>query len=350
MSTLEQQLETEVQTETRPSPNRFFETMQAYQRTAALKTAIELELFTAIGETSGTVAEISKRIGASERGVRALCDFLVVLGFIGKDLQGAEARYIPTAESAAFLDKRSRSYIGLATTFMGSPTFQKAFSGLTGVVRAGGPLPDGIHVDDEVPVWIDFARGMASFIYPVAEETAKFFEGTSEAKILDVAASHGLFGIAVAKRNPNAKIVALDYPSVLGVAVENAQRFGVSDRHTLLPGDALQVPFGSGFDGVLVSNLLHHWDRPTIIKFLKKAHAALKPGGRIVIVEFAPNDDRVSPPMPASFVLNMLVLTPGGDAYTVAEHVEMLRAAGFSSCESHDLLPTPQTAIVATRN
>jgi SAM-dependent methyltransferase len=323
--------------------------MHAYQRTAALKAAIELDLFTAIGATSGTIPELGKRINASERGTRALCDFLVIMGFASKYLDETEVRYGLTPDSATFLDKASPNYIGLATSFLGSPFLTDAFKELAEVVRTGGPLPDRRHVNQELPLWIDFARGMAPIMYPVAEQVAKLLREKSKAKILDVAAGHGLFGIAVAKQNPKADIVALDFPSVLVVAKENAERFKVSDRYTLLAGDALEIPFEGGFDGVLVTNILHHWDRPTIETFLQKVYAALVPGGQIVVVEFAPNDDRVSPPIPASFVLNMLANTSGGDAYTLSEHLEMLRAAGFIECESYPLPPSPQTAIVATK-
>jgi ubiquinone/menaquinone biosynthesis C-methylase UbiE len=346
MTTVEQQLEPEVNIQAQPSPHRFFETMLAYQRTAALKTAIELELFTAIGQTSGTIPELVVHIGAPERGLRALCDFLVVMGFVGKYLEEPEPLYSLTPDSAMFLDKKSPRYIGSATTFMGSAFLTDAFKELTAIVRAGGPLPGQNYIDQELPIWVDFARGMAPMMYGVASEAAKLVHVHSGGKVLDIAASHGLFGIAVAKQNPGAKIVALDFSSALAVAGENAERFGVSDRHTLLAGNALEIPFGTGFDAALVMNLLHHWDRKTIQVLLKKVHAALSPGGQIVVVEFAPNDDRVSPPIPASFVMNMLVNTPGGNAYTVSENLEMLRDAGFARCQSHPLIPTPQTAIV----
>jgi ubiquinone/menaquinone biosynthesis C-methylase UbiE len=349
LNTLEQQLDSEVITQSQPSPNRFFETMNAYQRTAALKAAIELEVFTVIGDTSGTIPELVQRIKVPERGLRALCDFLVVMGFASKFLDEPESRYALTPDSAMFLDKKSPRYIGLATTFMGSTFVTDVFRDLTAVIRAGGPLPDQLHVNEELPIWVDFARGMAPIMYSVAESAATFLKVNSEAKVLDIAAGHGLFGIAVARENPKAKIVALDFPSVLHVAKENAERFGVADRYTLLPGDALQVPFGKGFDGALVANLLHHWDRPTIQTFLRKVYDSLAPGGRIVVVEFAPNDDRVSPPIPASFVMNMLAMTPGGNAYTLSENLEMLREAGFSECDFHHLLPTPQSAIVGVK-
>jgi ubiquinone/menaquinone biosynthesis C-methylase UbiE len=346
MKTLEQQLEPEVNLAAEPSPNRFFETMFAYQRTAALKTAIELDLFTAIGQTSGTIPELMARLRVPARGLRALCDFLVIMGFLGKYLDESDACYSLTPDSAMFLNKTSPRYIGSATIFLGSTFLTDAFRNLTAVIRAGGPMPADTYIDQELPIWVDFARGMAPMMYPVAEGAAKLVRVNSGARVLDIAAGHGLFGISVAKQNPGANIVALDFPSVLAVAAENAERFGVSGRYTLLAGDALKISFGTGFDAVLVMNLLHHWDRETIQLLLKKVHAALSPGGQIVVVEFASNDDRISPPIPASFVMNMLVNTPGGNAYTVNENLQMLRNAGFAACEAHPLLPTPQTAFV----
>ena len=348
MSTVREQDQTAAESEKQgASPVKFYETMHAYQRTAALKAAIDLELFTAVGETTGSLREISQRIKAPERGVRALCDFMVVSGFLNKDLEAS--RYNLTPDSAVFLHKRSPAYVGCATVFLASPFVTEAFTDLASVVRAGGPFPADRRIDMENPAWVDFARGMAPVIYPVAEQTEKLVRTNSEMRVLDVAAGHGLFGIAIARQNTRARVVALDWPSVLTVTKENAEHYGVYDRYLLLAGNALEVSFGDGFDVVLAANLLHHWDRETIQVFLRKAHAALVPGGRIVVVEFAPNDDRVSPPLPASFAMNMFANTPGGDAYTASEHVDMLGKAGFASCAVHSLQPTPQTAIVATR-
>jgi ubiquinone/menaquinone biosynthesis C-methylase UbiE len=331
------------------SPMRFFEAMHAYQQTAALKAAIELELFTAIGEGAETVSDLAQRIVAPERGVRALCDFLVIRGFLNKSLGRPAAKYTLTPDSAMFLSKKSPAYLGSATVFLANEFVTDSFRNLTAVVRAGGPVRSNPEVDQELPIWADFARGMAPLAYMVAEQTEKLVHSDSAVKVLDIAAGHGLFGILIAKKNPKAMVVALDWPSVLTVAHENAERFGVSERHSLLAGNALEVPFGEGFHLALVANLLHHWDRTTIHFFLRKVHEALAPGGRVVVVEFAPNDDRVTPPASASFALTMFANTPAGDAYTVSEHLEMLGSAGFSAGEVHALLPSPQTAIIATK-
>src|ERR1700704_937530 len=94
-----------------PSPQLFFQTINAYQRTEGLKAAIELEVFTAIGEGNSTAAAIAKRCNTSERGMRILCDFLCIMGFLTKDGNG----YSLTPDAAVFLDKRSPAYLGGTT-------------------------------------------------------------------------------------------------------------------------------------------------------------------------------------------------------------------------------------------
>ena len=90
-------------------------------------------------------------------------------------------------------------------------------------------------------------------------------------------------------------------PTCLQWQLRMLQKFGVADRHTTLPGDAFEVPLGGPYDLILVTNFFHHFDPPTCEKLMRRFHAALAPGGRCVTLEFVPNDDRVSPPVQASF-------------------------------------------------
>src|SRR5690606_3390801 len=128
-------------------------------------------------------------------------------------------------------------------------------------------------------------------------------------------ASHGMYGLAFAEHNPAAQIVALDWAPVLQVARENAQAAGVAERFSTIAGNAFEVDLGSDYDVVLIPNFLHHFNADDCTKFLRRVHAALRPGGRVAIVEFVPNDDRVTPPEVATFSLIMLASTPAGDAY-----------------------------------
>jgi 2-polyprenyl-3-methyl-5-hydroxy-6-metoxy-1,4-benzoquinol methylase len=152
--------------------------------------------------------------------------------------------------------------------------------------------------------------------------------------VLDIAAGHGLFGIEIAKQNPQARIVGLDWARVLEVAEENAHKAGVADRYSKRPGSAFDVEFGGPYDAVLLTNFLHHFDIPTCVGLLKKVRAALKPGGVAATLEFVPNEDRVSPPMAAGFSLTMLTTTASGDAYTFSQLEKMHLEAGFAAVEA----------------
>jgi len=133
---------------------------------------------------------------------------------------------------------------------------------------------------------------------------------------------------------------------VLAVARENAAKAGVAERFDTIAGSAFDVDWGRDYDIVLLPNFLHHFDRPTNESLLRRAREALAPGGRVLVVEMVPNDDRVSPPFPATFAYMMLGGTPHGDAYTLAEFDAMGRAAGFTNMSSQPLPPSPQTLII----
>jgi 2-polyprenyl-3-methyl-5-hydroxy-6-metoxy-1,4-benzoquinol methylase len=327
------------------SPELFFDTINAYQKSAVLKGALDLDLFTAVGEGSSTVAEIAARCDASERGTRIICDYLTIQGFLAK----TDGRYALTPDSAVFLDRRSPAYLGGTARFLLAPTLRASFDDVAALVRTGTTtLPEGGSVAPEHDVWVDFARGMAPMMMPAAEFIAALVDlGDRPARVLDIAAGHGIFGVTIARHAPNAEIVALDWPAVLEVAKENAEAAGVAGRYATKPGSAFDVEFGTGYDVVLLTNFLHHFDAPTCVALLEKVRAALAPGGRAVTLEFVPNEDRVTPPMAAAFSMTMLASTPAGDAYTFAELERMFAEAGFAGSEHHRIPPGVQSVVVS---
>lgn len=330
------------------SPMEIFATINAFHRSAALKSGIELDIFTKIAEGNKTAKEIAKACEASERGTRILCDNLAVLGFLTKE----NGEYDLREDSAFFLNQSSPAYLGKAIDFLMSPTLFEGFQNLTEAVKSGGTaIPDEGSIAPENPVWVEFARGMMPMMMPAAQMMAaklEFDEG-KELKILDIAAGHGIFGITIAQRFRNAEIHALDWAGVLEVAKENAGKFGVADRYKTIEGSAFDVDFGTDYDLILLTNFLHHFDAPTNEKLLRKVYDSLAADGKVLTLEFIPNDDRVSPPAEAAFSLIMLSSTPSGDAYTFAELKQMFQNAGFSKSEHHPLPEMPQHLIISSK-
>jgi SAM-dependent methyltransferase len=246
--------------------------------------------------------------------------------------------------------KSSPAYLGESLEFLLSPDLVEGFHDLAGCVRRGGTTVSARGtMETQHPVWVKFARVMG----PVIARSAPFIAELADPKadrpleVLDIAAGHGQFGIAFAQRNPRVRVTAQDWAPVLEVAREHARQAAVADRHRLLPGDAFEVDLGTGYDVVLLTNFLHHFDVPTCERLLGRVARSLKPGGIAVTLEFVPNEDRITPPATAAFAFTMLATTAAGDAYTFNEYHSMFRDTGFLRSTLHPVPDSPQSVIIS---
>jgi ubiquinone/menaquinone biosynthesis C-methylase UbiE len=324
-----------------PNPLLIFDVLNGFSRATALKAAIELEVFTLIGAGAVTATELAKRAQTSPKGMRILCDFMTIQGFLTKQ----DSTYSLTRDSAVFLDKKSPAYLGSTAFFLVHPSHVANFMDLTAAVRKGGSANEQGNMGPEAPVWVEFAKSMAPMSAMGAAELAEVVNTPGQPmKVLDIAAGPGAYGIAIAKLNPQAEIYGQDWRNVLELSMEHARQAGVGDRYHGIAGSAFDVDLGSGYDLVLLPNFLHHFDHATNVKLLKRVRAPLKPSGRVATVEFVPNDDRISPPTAAAFSMMMLGSTEGGDAYTFKDLDAMFRDAGFGESTAQEL--GPQTLIL----
>jgi 2-polyprenyl-3-methyl-5-hydroxy-6-metoxy-1,4-benzoquinol methylase len=338
---------TPAQPRSEASPFRLFQAINAFHLTEAISSAIELDIFTAIAAGHTTAEALATQCSIAERGARILCDFLVVNEFLSKNGN----QYSLTDDSAKFLDRKSPAYMGSCTEFLLTDDIRQNLRDLTNAVRHGGCQHTYAHFP-ESPVWVAFARSMAPMMTMASQGLAEIVLGNERRslKVMDIAAGHGLFGIAVLRVNPKAEVTAVDWKNVLEVAQENAKKFGVADRYKTLAGSIFEVDIGTGYDLILLPNFLHHFDEPTIEQLLKRLHRALNPGGRVATLEFVPEEDRVRPAVPAAFALIMLAETPAGDAYTRAELEHMFNRAGFSRHAFQAMPPSPHSVLVSTRD
>jgi hypothetical protein len=338
------ELTEQVSAVTEPSPDHFVNAVIGYQKTAAIKAALHLDLFTAIAQREGDLEQVAARTGASLRGVRILCDDLTVLGFLEKD---RNRRYRLTRATEVFLTTPSPSWVGSIVDFFAAPEMMALWlEDPVSYVRNGGSLgPANVAPDN--PVWLKFAKAMVPFQAPAAKGVAQDVGAwpSPPRKVLDVAAGNGIFGIAIALAVPQAAITAIDWQAVVAVGKESATSAGIAERYSTIAGSAFEVDWGSGFDLVLLANFLHHFDDETCVGLLAKARRSIAPAGRVLVVEMIPNEDRISPPFPAMFPFMMLATTPHGDAYTARELEDMGRRAGLEMTAVKDLPPSPMSLV-----
>ena len=332
----------------RPSPEHIHSALNAHKQTAALKSAIELDIFTAIDEGNGTAEELARRVKASTRGVRILCDYMTIQGFLRKE----HGRYELTPDATLFLSRRSPNYMGSIAEFLTNQRHFENLAKLTEAVRRGGTAGEkGGNREPDDALWVSFARSMAPLTVPAALFIADLVEAQEgrPCKVLDIAAGHGMYGITIAKQNPKAHVTAVDWPAVLEVARENAEKAGVADRYATRAGSAFETELGEAYDLVLLTNIFHHFDKGACVQLMRRVHQALKLEGQAITLEFVPNEDRVSPPVEAGFSLLMLVGTDAGDAYTFAEYEAMFASAGFAKTSLHRMTTMPQEVLVSEK-
>jgi len=331
----------------RPSPEHIFSVLTAFQNSAALKAAIELDIFTAIADGANRTNVIAQRVNAAERGVRILCDYLTIQGFLTK----TEDRFALTQESAIFLNRHSPAYMGTLANFLASETHKKNFDALTESVKKGGTtVAQGDNTKPNDDFWVTFARSMA----PLTTVSAGFIAELSGAKegkvckVLDIAAGHGMFGISIAKLNPNAQVTAVDWAGMIPTTKRITKKFGLDDRFKFIEGDIGEAEFGSGYDIATLGHILHSEGKERSRHLLKKTFGALKAGGTIAIGDWLVNDERTEPLPSLIFSVTMLINTKEGDTFSFNEIKGWLEEAGFKKVHKLEA-PGPSPLILATK-
>lgn len=318
-----------------PSPlEQIMQMNFSFAPSCVMTAALRLGLFSHLAAGAGTAAEVARAAGASERGTRMLLDALTGFGLLTK----SGARYELTPHARQYLVRESPDYAG-------------------GLAETGGMIEAWTHLDECVrtgrPVHRVETQERAEEFFPMlvrtlhvvnrepARRTAEALGAGTEQKglrVLDVAAGSGVWGIAFAEADPSARVTAQDFPGVLPTTREYVRRHGLEDRFDFLAGDLKEVDFGeSQYDVALLGNIVHSEGEESSRELFRRLHRALRPGGRIVIIDMLPNDARTGPPYQLIFALNMLVNTERGDTYTLADYTRWLQEAGFPRVTTADI-------------
>jgi len=306
----------------------------SYAPSCVLSAAVQLDVFSHLAACNGTAAEVARAAGATERGTRMLLDSLTGLELLSKQ----DDRYALAPLAAEYLVRERPNYLGsvLETNYL-----MDSWSRLADIIRTGS-APH--HLERQQDAEQFFPR-LVRTLHVMNREPARRLAtalgaGTARQRlqVLDVACGSGVWGIAIAEADPRSRVTALDFPVVLDTTREYLRRHDVERQFDFMPGDLKEADFGeSRFDLAVLGNVLHTEGEASSRDLLRRIGRALKPGGRVAIIDMVPNDERTGPPFPLLFALNTLVHSTEGDTFTLAEYMEWLKEAGFNTVETVEI-------------
>jgi (2Fe-2S) ferredoxin/predicted O-methyltransferase YrrM len=322
-------------------PDDLNRTLRGFQESRVLLTAVELDLFTAVG-SGARAEEVAARTGSDPRATELLMNALVAMGWLAK--QGTIFRNTPL--SARYFVAESADDARAATLHL--VHLWQTWSTLTACVRAG----TSVFRQEMVGRGEEWTQAFIAAMHRNARARAPLVvravgtEGVT--RMLDVGGGSGAYSIAFASANENLQIDLLDLAEVIPIAQGHIERAGLAGRIRTRPGDLRADKFGEGYDLVFVSAICHMLGPDENKDLFERCFAALAPKGRVVIQDFILEPDKTAPKSAALFALNMLVGTQAGSTYTEGEYAAWLSEAGFEDVR-HMRLPGPSGLIVSTR-
>jgi (2Fe-2S) ferredoxin/predicted O-methyltransferase YrrM len=317
-------------------PDRLDQMIRVYMPSRCLLTALELDIFTAVGD-GGNAEQIGTKVRANARAAGMLLNALVALGLLSKS--GDD--YKNTPESARFFVQGSKD--NHRNGLLHTANIWHRWSTLTDAVRSGTRVPSS---RDDTPEWTrNFIAGMQRNAKDRAPLLVKALGTTGVRRILDLGGGSGVYSIAFARACPDVQCEILDIPEVVPLTAGYVSQAGVSAQVSLRPGDMLEDDFGSGYDIIMLNAICHMFSEEQNRDIFRRAHQALAPNGRLVVQDFILDSEKTGPQQAALFSLNMLVNTDAGASYSEFEYTHWMKAAGFTEvCRIN--LPGPSSLIV----
>lgn len=286
-------------------------------------TAVELDLFTVLAEGNLDSTQVASALELDIRAVDILLHALAALGLLNVN----DERFSNTQTTARFLVAGKPEYMG--TALKHSANLWHRWSTLTQVMRTGAPVE--VAVSGTTEDWTEsFIMAMHKRALSRAPKVADALDLAGAKNLLDLGGGPGTHSIVFTERNPGLNAVIFDLPGVIPLAEEIVAEAGLSDRVSTKAGDYLVDDFGSGYDVVFLSAIIHSNSPQENIHIFKKAYDSLNPGGRIAVVDFILNDDKTEPVFGALFAVNMLVGTSSGNSYSRKEIQSWLEETGYA--------------------
>jgi SAM-dependent methyltransferase len=307
-------------------PGELLELSGYFWRTCTLHAAVKLDVFTCLGDEQMSADTVADMLKIAPDAVQRLLNALVAMELLGR----VDDQYENTPSSKAFLSKNSTQYLG--HIIMHHHHLVESWAQLDASVQTGKPIRQRSSFSDEE--WREsFLMGMFNMAMNMAPILVPEIDISARRHLLDMGGGPGTYAIHFCRHNPALKATVFDLPTTRPFADKTIKRFELSDRIDFQAGNYLKDEIEGRYDAVWLSHILHSESPDGCRQIIKKAVAALAPGGIIIIHEFILNNTMDGPLFPALFSLNMLLGTDAGQAYSEQQLMDMLAAAGATEIQ-----------------
>jgi len=303
------------------NPGTLLQLSGQYWATCTLHAAVQLDVFTAIGEQQFPAGDIAKKLNVNQEGVVRLLNALTALNLLKKE----NDFFSNTRASKTFLSKDSPGYIGYMISH--HHHLVESWSKLDQAVQTGTPVRErGSHTSSE---WREsFLMGMFNMAMSMAPMVVDKIDLSGRSHLLDLGGGPGTYAIHFCMKNPKLKGTVYDLPTTRPFAEKTIEKFDLTDRIDFSDGNYVNEGIDGVYDVAWLSHILHGESQQDCQRIIQKAVSVLKPGGMIIVHDFILNNSMDGPLFPALFSLNMFLGTSGGQSYSEKQINGMLSEAG----------------------
>ena len=320
-------------------PSHIMQVGMGFWPSKTVLSAVELELFTQLGAEAMSGEEIGDRLGLHQRAIYDFLDGLVALELLDRDGDGTEARYRNTTQTAAFLDKRSPTYLG-GILEMSNARLYRFWGDLTEALQTGEPQNEVKHTGRAMfeelysdPARLEqFMAAMQGISLGNFHALAEKFDFSKYETVCDVGGATGQLCTILAERHPQLRCISYDLPVVAPIAERHIAASGLSDRVDAASGDFFADPLPRA-DVITMGLILHDWNLDRKMQLIRSAYEALPDGGAFIIIENLIDDARRENVFGLMMSLNMLIEFGDAFDFTGSDFAGWCREVGFREVE-----------------
>ena len=311
------------------TPEQWSFLQEALATSSALIAADHLGVLARLATGPADPITIARDCAISLRGARLLLAALSSLGLIEEDADG--------------------SYHTALSDLAQVTTWITPWGQLTQAIRDDQPARAGDTPGGAEILYPEVVAHLGALFAPTAEQAADHLIARGQC-VLDLGAGAAPWSLALAARNPDMRVTAVDVPAVLAVTRQVVAASGYATQFDYLSGDLFTIDLGrSAYDLAIAGSLCHLFDEATNRRLLGQLFAALRPGGTLAILDALPNERLDGPRPVVLYALGLLLRTNRGQVYPFSTYVGWLREVGYEAVERIDLSPTPPISLITAR-